>query len=80
MGQQPIAGTSIDVLAQGSRQNGTALRAGLTFAHDGLRANGRVGMPIDGGVRAEWVIGSSKGRVPSTQSVELFLRLYTKLF
>lgn len=78
--QDPIAGTSIDVLAQGSKENGTALSLALSLAHSGMRSNGRQGMPVDAQLRGEIVVGSSLGRVPVKQSVSLMLRLYRKIF
>ena len=79
-GQAPILDTSPDVLAIGSRENGTALSAGLSFVHDGVRADGRRGAPLDATLRGELVVGSTEGRVPVKQSISLTLRLYPKLF
>ncbi|HTL05090.1 MAG TPA: hypothetical protein VL241_05040, partial [Gemmatimonadales bacterium] len=78
--QDPIPGTTPDVLAIDSKENGTALTAAFSFAHDGVRADGRIGMPIDAVLRGELVVGSSRGRVPVRQTISLMLRLYKKLF
>jgi len=78
--QDSIPGTTPDVLALGSRENGTVLSAALSFVHDGARLDGRRGMPIDAVLRGELVVGSSQGRVPVRQSISLILRLYRKMF
>ena len=78
--QDSIPGTTPDVLALGSKENGTVLTAALSFAHDGVRRDGRRGMPIDAVLRGELVVGSSQGRVPVRQSISLMLRLYRKMF
>jgi len=76
--QAPIAGTTPDVLAIGSRQNLTAVFGGLTFSHDGVRSDGTRGLPMDAWLRWETVAASTAGRVPATQSVSLMLRFYRK--
>jgi hypothetical protein len=68
------------VLAIGSKQNATALYAGLTFSHDGARRDGTRGLPMDAWLRWEMIASSSAGRVPATQSVSLMLRFYRKGF
>lgn len=78
--QQPIPGTTPEVLATGSQQNGTVLSAALSFVHDGLRRDGTAGVPIDAILRGELVVGSSQGRVPVKQSISLSLRLYRRIF
>jgi hypothetical protein len=78
--QEPVEGLSANLLAQGSKESGTALSAGLSFSHSGVRQNGSMGMPMDAVLRGELVAGSGAGRVPSRQSISAFLRLYTKLW
>jgi hypothetical protein len=78
--QAPIPGTTPDVLAMGSKENGTVLTAALSFVHDGARSDGRRGVPIDAILRGELVVGSSQGRVPARQSISFMLRLYRKMF
>jgi hypothetical protein len=78
--QEPVAGTTPDVLAIGSKESGTVLSAALSFVHDGVRKDGTAGIPIDAVLRGELVVGSSEGRVPVKQSISLALRLYRKLF
>jgi hypothetical protein len=78
--QPPIEGTSPDVLAIGSKQNATAMYAGLNFSHDGVRRDGTRGLPMDAWLRWEMIASSSAGRVPATQSVSFMLRLYRKGF
>ena len=78
--QAPIEGTTPDVLAIGSEQNATAVSAGLTWAHDGRRRDGTVGMPMDASLRWEKVTRSSRGRVPASESVSMALRFYRKIF
>lgn len=68
------------VLAQGTRSNATVISAGFSFAHSGVRGDGRVGLPLDGFVRAQMVVGSTEGRVPSNRSVVFGLRVYAKIF
>ena len=78
--QDSIPGTTPDVLALGSKENGTTLSAALSFVHDGLRKDGTTGAPIDAVLRGELVVGSSQGRVPVRQSLSFMLRIYRKLF
>lgn len=78
--QDAIPGTTPDVLALGSKENGTALSAAVSFVHDGARLDGRKGMPIDAVLRGELVVGSSRGRVPVRQTISVMLRLYRKMF
>jgi len=78
--QAPIEGTSPDVLAIGSKENGTVLTAALSLVHDGLRKDGTVGAPLEAVLRGEWVVGSGEGRVPAKQSLSFQLRIYHKLF
>jgi hypothetical protein len=78
--QVPIPGTSPDLLAAGSKQNGTLLTAALSFVHDGIKADGRRGVPIDAILRGELLVSSSQGRVPARQSISFMLRLYRKMF
>jgi hypothetical protein len=78
--QEPIPGTTPEVLAIGSKENGTALSATLSFVHDGVRRDGTAGIPIDAVLRGELVVGSSQGRVPAKQSLSFMLRLYRKMF
>ncbi len=78
--QDSIPGTTPDVLALGSKENGTVLSAAFSFVHDGARKDGRIGIPIDAVLRGELVVGSSRGRVPVRQSISFMLRLYRKLF
>ena len=78
--QTPIDGTSPEVLSIGSKQTVTALQAGLSFSHDGVRRDGTRGLPMDAWLRWEMVASSSTGRVPATQSVSLMLRFYRKGF
>lgn len=78
--QAPISGTTPDVLALGSKEDGTALSAALSFVHDGTRKDGARGIPIDAVLRGELVVGSSLGQVPVRQSISFMLRLYRKMF
>jgi hypothetical protein len=78
--QAPIEGTTPDVLAIGSAQNATSVSAGLTWAHDGRRRDGTVGMPMDASLRWEKVTRSSLGRVPASESVSMALRFYRRIF
>jgi hypothetical protein len=78
--QTPIPGITPDVLAVGSKENGTVLSATLSFVHDGLRQDGTAGIPIDAMLHGELVVGSSQGRVPAKQTISLGLRLYRKIF
>ncbi len=78
--QAPIEDTTPDVLAIGSKQNGTALSVGLSFTHDGQRRDGTVGMPMEAALRWEKVTRSSLGRVPASESVSMALRFYRKIF
>ena len=78
--QAPIEGIPLEVLASGSRENGTALSAAVSFAHGGRRKDGSIGLPMDASLRWEQVMGSSLGRVPAKQSVAVQLRLYRRLF
>ena len=80
LNQPPIEGTTPDVLAIGTKENGTRINAFLSFAHDGRRKDGTVGMPMDASIRWEKVIGSSLGRVPAKNSIVAQLRLYKKIF
>ena len=79
-GQDSIPDTTPDVLAQGSKENGTMLSAGFSFSHGGVRRDGRTGLPLDATVRGEVVIGSTEGRVPAKRSVVFLMRLYGKIF
>jgi hypothetical protein len=79
-GQAPIEGTTPDVLAIGTKENGTAVSAGLSFVHDGVRKDGTIGLPMDASLRWEMVEASSEGRVPIKQSVTISLRFYKKIF
>jgi hypothetical protein len=78
--QDSIPGTTPDVLALGSKENGTVLSAALSFVHDGSRADGKRRMPLDATLRGELVVGSGEGRVPVRQSLSFMLRLYRKVF
>ena len=78
--QEPIEGTTPDVLAIGTKENGTRLTAFLSFAHDGRRTYGSVGLTMDATIRWEKVVGSSLGRVPAKNVVVAQLRFYRKLF
>ena len=78
--QEPIEGTTPEVLAIGSKENGTRINAFLSFAHDGRRKDGSVGLPMDASIRWEKVVGSSLGRVPAKNSVVAQLRLYGRIF
>lgn len=79
--QGPIEGTSPDVLAQGTKENGTVFSAGLSFAQNGVRArDGKAVLPMDASLRFEQVVGSRLGRVPVRQSVSFVLRLYGRVF
>jgi hypothetical protein len=80
LNQPPIEGTEPEVLAIGTRENGTRISAFLSFAHDGLRRDGTVGLPMDAQIRWEKVIGSSLGRVPAKNSIVAQLRLYARIF
>jgi hypothetical protein len=77
-GQEPVEGTSPDVLAIGSKEDGTAFSAGLSFSHDGMRADGTVGLPMDASLRWEKVARSTLGRVPVRESVVISIRFYRK--
>lgn len=78
--QAPIEGTTPDVLAIGSKQNATAFSVGLSFAHDGRRRDGTVGMPIEAALRWEKTTGSTLGRVPANESVSVALRFFRRMF
>jgi hypothetical protein len=78
--QPPIEGVDISVLAAGSRENGTALSAALSFVHSGARRDGTAGLPMDAALRWEMITRSTLGRVPAKQSVSMVLRLYHTLF
>jgi len=78
--QVPVEGTTPDVLAIGSEQNGTAFSAGLSVVHDGRRADGTVGMPMEAALRWEKTVRSSRGRVPANESVTVVLRFFRKMF
>ena len=77
-GQSPIEGTDPEVLAIGSKENGTAVSAGLSLVHNGVRPDGTVGLPMDASLRWELVTSSTLGRVPARQTVTISLRLYRK--
>jgi hypothetical protein len=79
-GQAPIEGVDISVLARDSKENGTALSAGLSFVHTGVRRDGTAGMPMDAALRWEMITRSTLGRVPAKQSVSMVLRFYHTLF
>jgi hypothetical protein len=79
-GQESIPGTTPDVLAIGSKENGTVLSAALSFVHDGVRKDGRIGAPMDAVLRGELVTGSTRGRVPVKQSISVMVRFYKKVF
>lgn len=76
----PIPGLNPDDLAIDSKQNGTAFSAGLSFSHDGRRADGTRGLPMDASLKWEKTTRSSLGRVPVNESVTVMLRFYRKLF
>jgi hypothetical protein len=78
--QAPIEGVDISVLAQDSEETGTALSAGLSFVHMGVRRDGTAGMPMDAALRWEMITRSTLGRVPAKQTVSVVLRLYHTLF
>ncbi len=80
IGQDSIPGTTPDVLALGSKENGTVLSAALSLVHDGVRKDGSVGVPLEAVLRGEWVVGSGEGRVPAKQSLSFQLRIFHKLF
>jgi hypothetical protein len=69
-----------EVLAQDSRATATILSAGFSFAHPGMRRNGRPGLPVDATMRGELVAGSKEGRVPARRSVVFEFRVYGKVF
>jgi len=79
-GQPEVPELDPAVLAQGTRTNATALSAGFSFAHSGIRRDGRVGLPLDAVVRGQMVIGSNRGRVIADRSVVFGLRVYAKIF
>ena len=79
-GQPEIAGLDPAVLGLGSKANATLLSAGFSFAHSGVRRDGRVGLPLDAIVRGQMVIGSKEGRVIADRSVVFGLRAYAKIF
>jgi hypothetical protein len=79
-GQTPDPELDPAVLAQGTKGNATLISAGFSFAHSGVRRDGRVGLPLDGFVRAQMVVGSTEGRVPANRSVVFGLRVYGKVF
>ncbi|HEV8358559.1 MAG TPA: hypothetical protein VGQ17_17530 [Gemmatimonadales bacterium] len=79
-GQPPIEGTDPEVLAIGSKENGTAVSAGLSFVHDGVRRDGTVGLPMDASFRWEMIARSTEGRVPVKQTVWISLRFYKRIF
>jgi hypothetical protein len=78
--QAPIENVDISVLGQDSKENGTALSAGLSFVHSGVRRDGSAGLPMDAALRWEMISGSTLGRVPAKQTVSMVLRLYHTLF
>ncbi|MGQ0702463.1 MAG: hypothetical protein ACT4PM_04940 [Gemmatimonadales bacterium] len=79
-GQDSLPGLSPAVLAQGTKENGTMLSAGLSLAHTGIRRDGRVGLPLDATIRGQMLVGSTEGRVPLRQSVVFEMRVYGKLW
>jgi hypothetical protein len=78
--QAPIDGTSPEVLALGSKENGTVISLGVSLAHDGRRKDGTTGLPMDASLRWEKVVGSSLGRVAAKESVVAGIRFYRRLF
>ncbi|HEX7024575.1 MAG TPA: hypothetical protein VF187_07135 [Gemmatimonadales bacterium] len=78
--QAPIDGTSPEVLALGSKANGTVVSLGLSLAHDGRRKDGTTGLPMDASLRWEKVVGSTLGRVAAKESVVAGIRFYRRLF
>lgn len=79
-GQTPVPELDPTVLAQGTKRNATLIAAGFSFAHTGVRRDGRVGLPLDGFVRGQMMVGSTQGRVPANRSVVFGLRVYAKVF
>ena len=79
-GQTPLPGVDASVLGQDSRENATVVSAGFSFSHDGLRQDGRVGLPLDATVSGQMVAGSTEGRVPARRGVIFQMRVYGKLF
>lgn len=79
-GQDPIPGVDAGVLGQDSRQSGTLVSAGFSFASSGLRRDGSVGLPMEGSITGQAVIGSGEGRVAAERSVVFGLRVYAKVF
>lgn len=78
--QDPIAGASLDDLVIGTKQNGTALSAGVSYVHTGRRSDGTAGFPMDASLRYEKLARSTLGRVEARETVTVSLRFYRKLF
>jgi hypothetical protein len=79
-GQDQVPAIDPNVLAQDSKANATSLSAGLSFAHSGVRRDGRIGLPLDATVSAQMVAGSSAGRVEARRSVVFQMRVYGRVF
>lgn len=79
-GQAPNPELDPGVLAQGTKGNAMLLSAGFSLSHSGVRRDGRIGLPLDGFVRGQMVVGSNEGRVPANRSVVFGLRVYAKMF
>jgi hypothetical protein len=75
-GTAGIPGVDPQVLGRGSRERAMALSAGVSFVHSGLRRDGTLGLPMEAGLRYEWVAASSAGRVAATRAISILLRFY----
>jgi len=75
-GSAGIPGVDPQLLGRGSRERAVALSAGVSFVHSGLRRDGTRGLPMDAGLRYEWVAAASAGRVAATRGVSILLRFY----